>query len=949
MPALQRPQLDPLPPSPPALPPHLVARFPEQKAQPEKGWRRFLRRVRRLWGMLKGKDIALLGGAVLALLGSAALALLSPIMLGSVMDSLGSAAVGGGPSLSDLLTPLLIFLGRFVLHGAGTMALNVSTESMACSVRQQLLSHILQADLAFFDSSRTGQIVDRIGSDVREMREVLRAALGEGLPSISRIIGGAAGLWYLSPELSTAAAVALPFVFAAGNAFAARLRKLSRESSSAQAAAAGAAQESLSNIRTVKAFNGEAQEAERYRRKAAHASSLASSLHAQISLFHASSALTLWGLGAATWAYGSSLVSAGNLSPASLKSFLMLAVNLEQSLESLSITGSKLVRAQGAWDGIFSLLEVQTEGSSRSCSGGSEPGRGYQWQQVKGEVVLDNVSFSYPTAPGNAVLSGLSLTIPAGQCIAITGPTGSGKSTIVSLLLGFFKPNLKGEGEVMEGAEVVALPAGGAEQWEAVSKPSSLGLPPTLAQLQSKEQEEPLWARKRALPSSDASPSSIGAPPPGMIRLDGIPLPFVDLKWLRSQIAYVPQEPVLWSASVRENMLLARPDASEEEIEAALKAAAAWEFVQQLPQGLDTVLSERGGSLSGGQRQRISIARAFLQTARVVEKEVEVEVQVEETVEETEELEVEVEVEGGEQGAAAAGTELLEGAKELQHPLGTASEESASAPAVLPSAPPAEPGMLAPSAPPAEPGMMAESAESAPSHAHAATVTGAASSGAASVAAASGAASVTAAAAGASTGAVVVPLPDPSLPPLSLPSDPSKQQQQEEEKKKEKKKEMRKELRKVTTHRTVSRPELRRVVQKEVLFDRCPILILDEITSAQSETSAKAVEEALLQLRQGTAGRGPRTTILIAHRLNSMAAADMVAVLQDGKVAELGAFNQLASKKGGLLAELVEASQVQGPLQGTNQQQQKQQEEEEQRKVLDEGRKEKGKEKSKWW
>jgi ABC-type multidrug transport system fused ATPase/permease subunit len=157
---------------------------------------------------------------------------------------------------------------------------------------------------------------------------------------------------------------------------------------------------------------------------------------------------------------------------------------------------------------------------------------------MQGEVEFAEVGFGY--APNESILKNISLRVKPGQTVALVGPTGSGKSTMLNLLTGFYHPNR------------------------------------------------------------------------GEIRVDGIALEKLSKQWLRDRTGFVTQESFLFNTTLRENLLLARPEANDEEVWQALESANAADFVRKLSEGLDTVTGERGAKLSGGQRQRISIARALL-------------------------------------------------------------------------------------------------------------------------------------------------------------------------------------------------------------------------------------------------------------------------------------------------------------------------------------------------
>ena len=157
---------------------------------------------------------------------------------------------------------------------------------------------------------------------------------------------------------------------------------------------------------------------------------------------------------------------------------------------------------------------------------------------MRGEVSFDNVSFRY--AASGVGVDGISLHVPAGNTLALVGATGSGKSTLMKLLLRFYDPSA------------------------------------------------------------------------GEVRIDGQPIAEVSLESLRRAIGLVSQDVYLFEGSIRDNIAYGKPDASEEAVIEAARTAEAWEFIQALPQGLDTAVGERGVRLSGGQRQRLSLARALL-------------------------------------------------------------------------------------------------------------------------------------------------------------------------------------------------------------------------------------------------------------------------------------------------------------------------------------------------
>lgn len=251
-------------------------------------------------------------------------------------------------------------------------------------------------------------------------------------------------------------------------------------------------------------------------------------------------AVILLGFGAivfSLWVGGRDVI-AGRLSGGDLSAFIFYAVLLASSGAQMSELWGELQRAGGAADRLRELLAERPSITA--------PARPEQLPaKPEGRVSFQDVTFRYPARPDTASLSGFSLEMAPGETVALVGPSGAGKTTVLQLLLRFYDP-----------AE-------------------------------------------------------------GVIRLDGVDISHLAPADLRGRIGIVPQDPVIFSTTAMENIRYGRPGATDAEVRAAGHVAHA-DFLEELPEGYDTFLGEKGVRLSGGQRQRVAIARAILRDPPVL-------------------------------------------------------------------------------------------------------------------------------------------------------------------------------------------------------------------------------------------------------------------------------------------------------------------------------------------
>lgn len=412
-------------------------------------------------------------------------------------------------------------------------------ERIAANLRTRLYRHLLTLDQAFFERTRSGELVSRLAADTELVQTVVGSTLSLSLRSVVMLIGSTVMLVITSPRLAGLTALVIPAVILPIVFLGRRVEKLARESQDRIADSAAIASESLIAIHAVQAYTREPHEGNRYADAVVRALATARKRIGTTALLTA--LVILLGFGAITlvlWA-GAHAVVAGEMNAGVLAQFVLYAVVAAGSVGGLTEVWGELLRCAGALGRIGELLDT-----TPAITAPTEPSA--LPVPVRGALRLEGVSFHYPSRPERASLEGIDLAIAPGETVALVGPSGAGKTTVFQLLQRFHDPQQ------------------------------------------------------------------------GRITLDGIDLCDLDPADLRRHFALVPQDPVLFGASIADNIRFGRLDAGQAEVEAAARAAEAHEFIAELPQGYDTYIGERGVRLSGGQQQRIAIARALLRDAPVL-------------------------------------------------------------------------------------------------------------------------------------------------------------------------------------------------------------------------------------------------------------------------------------------------------------------------------------------
>jgi ATP-binding cassette subfamily B protein len=491
-----------------------------------------LRVFARLLAFLKPYRRGVIASLVLAALAMSA-GVLIPYLVGRTVDDIGEGGGNLWPLAGAVAAAGIFRLASSVPRRlvAGRVSLGVEFD-----LRNRMYHHLQTLDLAFFDGQQTGQLMSRSTVDLGSIRFFLGYGLIFLMQSGLTIVIAVTVMVAVNPVLALVALAPMPAAVWVGFRYGGHNRPASQEVQQRVAELTAAAEENVSGIRVVKAFAQEERQLRRFNhavKRVFDQSMVSTRLRAFFSPLL--EFLPQIGLAAVTIVGGRQAVN-GTITVGEFVAFYGYVVMLVSPMRSLGMALGMAQRATASGARVFEILDREPEltsppGAPPLPSGG-------------GRVQLRDVTFAYDE--GEPVLRDVNLDVKAGSTVAVVGGTGSGKTTLVTLVSRLY--------DVDQGAVLV----------------------------------------------------------------DGADVREVDLASLRSQIALVSDDAFLFSASLRENIAYARPDASDEEVAEAARRAGLDEFAESLPEGYDTQIGERGLSLSGGQRQRVAIARALVAEPRIL-------------------------------------------------------------------------------------------------------------------------------------------------------------------------------------------------------------------------------------------------------------------------------------------------------------------------------------------
>ena len=490
----------------------------------------------------------LAGASVVLIVTASAASLLTPWPLQILVDYVltNQPLPGLLAPLTGLLTQKQLLAATVVaslaatvlVHGIAVFDQYVNTKlnlRMALDFRSDLFDHAQKLSMAYHDQRRTGHLIFAINSQGEAVSQLIMT-----VPPVAQSVITLCGMvwicWNIDRQLTLIALSIAPLLYFATGYYMRHIHTRLTEVRNMEGESLSIIHEAITMMRVIAAFGRESYEQKRFVEQAAKAVDARVTLTVRQASFSLLVA-TITGVGSAL-VLGIGFLHAidGSITVGQLLVMITYLTMVYQPLATISTTIGSLqevfVNLQIAFDLLDTVPDVQDN------PGADDAGH------LRGHVVFDHVDFSYQGR--SDTLRDLSLEARPGQVVAIVGPTGAGKTTLVSLIPRFY--DVSGGGVLIDGRDVRSL----------------------------------------------------------------------TIKSLRSHVSIVLQEPLLFSGSIASNIRYARPDAADDEVIDAARAANAHEFISALPDGYQTVIGERGAKLSGGERQRIAIARAFLKDAPIL-------------------------------------------------------------------------------------------------------------------------------------------------------------------------------------------------------------------------------------------------------------------------------------------------------------------------------------------
>ncbi len=458
-----------------------------------------------------------------------------PMITGHVIDEI----LPDSARRDELLFWVLLALGSFFVRDGMNCARlfvnNYFEQNVVFDIRSDLYRKIQRLPLNWFDSRRTGDIMTRVVEDVTSMERVLIDGIELGLVAGIQLLAVGLVMYFTDWQVALWATLPIPILALGAYIYSKDARHRHKAERNATSALNSMLHDNIAGIRQIKSYAAEDNEHLSFNRLSDGVRRATLYLMKWWAIYNPSMSFAgMFGY-VMVLGFGGAAVMDGRMEIGGLMKFFLLLSLFYEPVTKLRQLNQMIFSSRAAGDRVFEILDSENEKNAND--GEKLPAK------FSTHVRFDNVTFAYGE---QNTLSEISIEAKPGETIALVGPTGAGKSTIVSLLTRFYECDR------------------------------------------------------------------------GTISIGGTDISTLNKQSLRSVIGYVTQEPFLFNGTVRENLVLAQRDATDDEIWKALEAANAASFVRDLPKQLDTNVGERGVKLSGGEKQRLSIARALLKDSPIL-------------------------------------------------------------------------------------------------------------------------------------------------------------------------------------------------------------------------------------------------------------------------------------------------------------------------------------------
>lgn len=473
---------------------------------------------------------------------SSSAGLIFPYLMGKLLGSTSASSIDSAESISLLsldnatdvaFALFVLFAFQALFSFVRVVIFNNVTENTLRDIRNSAFKKMVYMPMSFFDVNKVGELTSRVSSDITQIQETLRTTIAEFFRQVIIILGGVAFLFMISWKLALIMLGTVPVMAVLAVFFGRFIRRLSKQAQDYAAESNSIIEETLAGISNVKAFTFENFAIGNYDQKTQEIRNLNVKSGIWRGLFVSFIIFCLFGAIVFIVWQGLLMTQGVNpeLSNEGFYQFVLFTIMMGASVGSLPDLYANIQKTMGAIENLMEILNDREEAQAKS---------GMRVDGIDGSIQFKDVNFRYAQRDDVQVLKNVSFSIEKNDKIALVGSSGSGKTTIASLMLNFYNVT---EGEIL---------------------------------------------------------------------MSGTAIDNYDLNYLRSNMAYVPQDVLLFSGSIFENIHFGNPNAAEEEVIEAAKKANAWEFITSFPSGMETEVGDRGIQLSGGQKQRIAIARAIL-------------------------------------------------------------------------------------------------------------------------------------------------------------------------------------------------------------------------------------------------------------------------------------------------------------------------------------------------